>query len=172
MKQYIHTVDGLLHLAGPVKSVQAQTTRIAHERIEVEDHCVAMLEFQNGAHGVIEASTCSWSKEGHPARVQLAGTEGSVFLADESFEIWDFMNEKPEDAEIQATLMKGKEAGLGANDPSSINYYQHQRNFTEVVNAIKEGREPSTSATESRKAVELIQAIYQSARNGGAKVDI
>jgi predicted dehydrogenase len=68
--------------------------------------------------------------------------------------------------------MKGSEAGLGANDPSAINFYQHQRNFEEVVNAIKEGREPSTSANEARKSVELIQAIYKSAQNNGAKIEL
>jgi predicted dehydrogenase len=172
MNQSIHTVDALLYLAGPVKSVQANTACLAHERIEVEDIVVAIAEFESGARGVIECSTCTWSKDGHPARVQLAGTEGSVFLADEAFEIWDFMHEKPEDAEIRATLMKGQEAGLGANDPKAINFYQHQRNFEEVVNAIHEGREPSTSAAEARKPVALIQAIYQSAQNGGAKVTL
>jgi len=170
MNQSIHTVDSLLYLAGPVKSVQATAACLAHERIEVEDHCVALLEFESGARGVIEASTCTWSKDGHPARVQLAGTEGSVFLADESFEIWDFKDEKPEDAEIKTTLMKGQEAGLGANDPTAINSYQHQRNFEEVVQAIAEGREPSTSATEARKSVELIRAIYQSSENDGKKI--
>ena len=168
MNQSIHTVDALLYLAGPVESVQANTVCLAHERIEVEDHCVALLEFKNGARGVIEAST--WSKDGHPARVQLAGTEGSVFLADEAFEIWDFMNEKPEDAEIQNSLMKDQEAGLGANDPTAINSYQHQRNFEEVVQAIAEGREPSTNASEARKSVELISAIYESAKNDGKKI--
>ena len=170
MNQSIHTVDSLLYLAGPVKSVQANTACLAHERIEVEDIVVAIVEFESGARGVIECSTCTWSKDGHPARVQLSGTEGSVFLADEAFEIWDFMEEKPEDAEIRSTLMKGQETGLGANDPSAINFYQHQRNFEEVVNAIAEGREPSTSASEARKPVTLITAIYESAQNDGKKV--
>ncbi|MDB4408666.1 Gfo/Idh/MocA family oxidoreductase [Akkermansiaceae bacterium] len=170
MNQSIHTVDALLYVAGPVKSVQANTVCLAHERIEVEDHCVAILEFENGARGVIEASTATWSKDGHPARVQLAGTEGSVFLADEAFEIWDFKDEQPEDAKIKSALMKGQEAGLGANDPTAINTYQHQRNFEEVVNAISEGREPSTSATEARKSVELISAVYESAKNDGKKI--
>ena len=170
MNQSIHTVDSLLYLAGPVKSVQANTACLAHEHIEVEDIVVAIVEFESGARGVIECSTCTWSKDGHPARVQLSGTEGSVFLADEAFEVWDFMEEKPEDAEIQSTLMKGQEAGLGANDPSAINFYQHQRNFEEVVNAIAEGREPTTSASEARKPVALITAIYESAQNDGKKV--
>ncbi|MDP4624742.1 MAG: Gfo/Idh/MocA family oxidoreductase [Akkermansiaceae bacterium] len=172
MNQSIHTVDALLHLAGPVKSVQANTVCLAHERIEVEDHCVAVLEFENGARGVIEASTCCWSKDGHPARVQLSGTKGSVFLADESFETWDFAEETPEDDQIRATLMKGQEAGLGANDPTAINTYQHQRNFEEVVNAIHEGREPITSAAEARKPVALIEAIYRSAAQDGKKITL
>lgn len=170
MNQSIHTVDALLYLAGPVKSVQANTALLAHERIEVEDHCVAILEFQNGARGVIEASTCTWSKDGHPARVQLSGTDGSVFLADEAFEMWDFRQEQSEDQEIKATLMKGQEAGLGANDPSAINFYQHQRNFEEVVTAIRNDRQPSTCASEARKSVEVITAIYESAKNDGKKI--
>ncbi|MDX1679949.1 MAG: Gfo/Idh/MocA family oxidoreductase [Akkermansiaceae bacterium] len=172
MNQSIHTVDALLYLAGPVKSVQANTACLAHERIEVEDIVVAILEFESGARGVIECSTCTWSKDGHPARVQLSGTEGSVFLADEAFEIWDFMEARPEDEEVHSTLMKGQEAGLGANDPKAINFYQHQRNFEEVVQAIAEGREPSTSSAEARKSVALIEAVYQSAKNNGKKVEL
>lgn len=172
MNQSVHTVDALLYLAGPAKSVTAVTSCQAHERIEVEDSIVATIEFENGALGVIECSTCTWSKAGHPARVQLAGTDGSVFLADESFEMWDFREEKPEDAGIKATLMKGQEAGLGANDPTAINFYQHQRNFEEVVQAIQDGRECKTHAAEARKAVALIRAIYESAQNDGKKVHL
>lgn len=172
MNQSIHTIDALLYLAGPVKSVQAHTACLAHENIEVEDIAVAIVEFENGARGVIEGSTCTWSKDGHPARVQLAGTEGSVFLADEAFEVWDFMNETAEDEAIRSQFMQGAEAGLGANDPNAIDFYQHQRNFEEVVTAINEGREPSTGASEARKSVELIRAIYQSAQNGGQMVTL
>ncbi len=170
MNQGIHSIDALLYLAGPVKSVQAATACLAHERIEVEDTALVLLEFENGAYGVVEGSTCNWSTTGHPARIQLCGTEGSSFLADETFEIWDFKNPFPHDAEIHEKLMRGSEAGLGANDPKAIKYLQHQRNFEEVISAIREGREPTTSSQEARKSVALIEAIYQSAANGGARV--
>ncbi len=172
MNQSIHTIDALLYLAGPVKSVQANTACLAHIDIEVEDIAVAIIEFKNGARGIIEASTCTWSKDGHPARVQLAGTEGSVFLADEAFETWDFMNETEADEAIRAQFMKRADVGLGANDPNAINFYQHQRNFEEIVNAILEGREPTTGSSEARKSVELIQAIYKSAKNNGTKIEL
>ena len=172
MNQSIHAIDALLYLAGPVKSVQAHAACLAHQNIEVEDSAVAILEFENDAHGVIEGSTCAWSKEGHPARVQLCGTEGSVFLADEAFEVWDFMDTSEEDTRIHSDLTKGVRSGLGANDPGAINFHQHQRNFEEIVATIEEGREPTTSAVEARKSVELIQAIYQSAKNNGAKITL
>jgi UDP-N-acetyl-2-amino-2-deoxyglucuronate dehydrogenase len=170
MNQSIHTIDALLYLTGPVRAVQANTACLAHENIEVEDIAVALVEFMNGARGVIEASTCTWSEAGHPARVQLAGTQGSAFLADESFEVWDFHEPTSQDAEIRAKYMRKAASGMGANDPSAISYVQHQRNFEEIVAAIREGREPSTSAIEARKSVELIEAIYNSARKGGARI--
>ena len=170
MNQSIHTIAALLYLAEPVVSVQANATCLTHSDIEVEDTAVAIVEFANGARGVIEGSTSNWSRDGHPARVQLCGDRGSVFLADESFEIWDFMDEDPADAGVHATMMKGQEAGLGANDPTAINFDGHQKNFEEVVTAIREGRASSVNAVEARKAVALICAIYESAQNDGRKV--
>ena len=59
MNQSIHTVDALIYLAGPVKSVQANTALLAHERIEVEDHCVAIVEFENGVRGLLNGNRLS-----------------------------------------------------------------------------------------------------------------
>ncbi len=172
MNQGIHNIDALLYLAGPVKSVQANIACLTHQGIEVEDTAVAILEFENGARGVIEGSTSSWSKNGQPARIQICGSEGSAFLADETFEVWDFKNETAQDREIQKTLMTGSKISLGGNDPKAIQSHQHQRNFEEIVTAIREGREPSTSAQEARKAVALIQAIYRSAAENGRKISL
>jgi UDP-N-acetyl-2-amino-2-deoxyglucuronate dehydrogenase len=172
MNQGVHTVDQLLHVAGPVIAVTASTALLAHERIEVEDSCVALLEFANGARGVLEASTCCWSSTGHPAEVQVCGTAGSVFLADESFKVWDFATAQEEDAVIQQTLMQGSAKGLGANDPNAINFEGHRRNFEEVVQAIAENRPCAVDASEARKAVAVINAVYRSAREGGIRITL
>ncbi len=173
MNQGIHTIDALIHLAGPVKAVRgAMTAQLAHTGIEVEDVAAAVIEFESGAMGVIEGSTCAWSRNGHPARVQLSGTEGSIFLADDAFEEWGFKDETEADEEIRSNLMAGSGPALGAADPEAISYEQHQRNFEEVVAAIGEGREPMTSAAEARKSVAVIEAIYASARQSGTRVAV
>lgn len=173
MNQSIHTIDQLTYLAGDVAAVSASMACLAHEGIEVEDTAVAIIEFKNGARGVIQGSTACWSSTGHPAEVQLCGSEGSVFLADESFRVWDFAEaSETQDAEA-AKHMQGAEAeGLGANDPSAINFTGHQRNFEDVVESIKAGKAPSVDGHEARKAVALICAIYESAKNGGKRVEL
>ena len=67
MNQAIHSIDLLQWFMGPVRSVYARAATVAHERIEVEDLATVMLEFENGAQGVIEGSTAIWP--GHPACV-------------------------------------------------------------------------------------------------------
>jgi predicted dehydrogenase len=104
--------------------------------------------------------------------VQVCGTQGSVFLADESFRVWDFAEPREQDAAIRETLMQGAAKGLGANDPSAINYEGHRRNFQEVVEAIREGRSCAVDASEARKAVAVINAVYQSAREGGKRITL
>ena len=174
MNQSIHTIDLLLHLMGDVKSVCAFTGLEAHTDIEVEDVAVAILQFANGARGVIQGSTACWSKEGHPAQVQISGDAGSAFMVDDKFSVWEFEAEQPSDAEVLATYGVAAEetAGAGAADPSAISFEWHQRNFEEAIAAVSEGRPSTTSGQEGRRAVELICAIYESAKNNGQRVDL
>ncbi|MEM7697956.1 MAG: Gfo/Idh/MocA family oxidoreductase [Verrucomicrobiota bacterium] len=173
MNQSIHLIDQLIYLAGDVAAVSASMACLAHDGIEVEDTAVAILEFKNGARGVIQGSTACWSSTGHPAEVHLCGDQGSVFLADEKFRVWDFAEARPEDDQIRTELMQGSEAkGLGANDPKAINALGHQLNFEDVLEAIEAGRPPRVDGHEARRAVALICAIYESARNEGQRVEL
>jgi len=168
MNQSIHIIDQLIHTVGPIKRLSASMALLAHENIEVEDTAVAILEFENGARGIVQGSTACWSSTGHPAEVNICGSEGSAFLADEHFKVWDFKTPAPADDYVKQNLMASEDAqGLGANDPNAINFTGHQKNFEDVVNAIKTGTKPSTDAHEARKAVSVIRAIYESAQNDG-----
>jgi UDP-N-acetyl-2-amino-2-deoxyglucuronate dehydrogenase len=173
MNQAIHTIDQLLHTVGPVKRVSATMDCLAHHGIEVEDTAVALLEFENGARGTIQASTACWSSTGHPAEIHICGDHGSAILSDESFRVWDFQKPAAEDEYIQKNLMATTATtGLGANDPNAIHFAGHQKNFEDIIHAIKTGTIPSTNAHEARKAVALICAIYQSTRNDGQWISL
>ena len=173
MNQSIHTIDLLYHLAGDVKSVCAYADRIDHKRIEVEDIAVAILRFKNGAVGTIEGSTACYSPKGHAAEVQICGTDGSVFMKDNTFTAWDFRKGSSADKRILSKF--GEEAGAagaGAADPKAIDFSGHQRNFEDTVKAIKAGKKPAVDGKEARKAIEIILAIYKSALAGGKEVTL
>ena len=171
MNQGIHTIDLLLYLMGEVRSVCAYSGLLAHEGLEVEDIAVAILEFKNGAKGVIQGSTACYSKEGHPASVQICGDSGSVTMVDDKFSVWDFKDESISDKEVLLKYgLKGISGGAGAADPSAIDYLWHQRNFEDIVDALREGKKPLVDGAEARKSVALISAIYESANGRGKRI--
>ena len=164
MNQSIHAVDLLQWFMGPVASVQAYKTTLAHERIEVEDVAVAALRFANGALGVIEGSTAVYP--GFLKRIELSGTGGSIALEEDAVRVWSFAEEGPEDGEIRRRLGAGDSAGGGAADPSAIDHSGHMREFREIARSIEGGAPPLVDAREARKSVEIILAIYRSAETG------
>ena len=164
MNQGIHQIDLLLWFFGPVKTITAQTALVGHTGIEVEDLACAMLTFENGAMGVVEGSTAIWP--GHPARVEVHGTEGSAVLEDGELKTWSFKNEAPEDAAVLSG-MKGAVLGSGASDPiSSLKHEGHRRQIEDFIHALRDNREPAIDGREGRRSVEIIEAIYRSAELG------
>jgi len=167
MNQGIHQIDLLQWFMGPVKTVKAQVTRRLHHGLEVEDTATAMLEFENGAFGVIEGSTAIWP--GHPARVEIHGSTGSTYTEDGAIKFWQFTKRRAVDAKIEAQLSRESELGSGAADPlSSLKTEGHRRQVADFTKAIQQGRPPRIDGREGRNAVALIEAIYKSAATGKA----
>ena len=164
MNQAIHSVDLLLWLMGPVAQISAMTSTMTHERIEVEDVAVATLKFKNGALGVIEATTTAYP--GALKRIEISGSEGSAVLEEEDIKDWQFANEGPEDETIRKEMAGKTETGGGAGDPAAIGHHGHTMLFEEAVSAINENRPSILDGHEGRRSVEVICAIYESAKTG------
>lgn len=165
MNQGIHQIDLLQWFMGPVKEVTAKKALVAHKDIEVEDIACVLLEFENGAFGVIEGSTAIWP--GHSERVEVHGTAGSVVLESGEIRSWQFQEELPEDKAIQAALDKDADLGSGAGDPlAALKHEGHRRQIEDFALAILENRSPRIQGAEGRRAVALIEAIYKSADEG------
>ena len=83
MNQGIHGVDLLLYLAGSAKVLCSRAKTMYHN-IESPDSAVALLEFDKGALGVIEASVCSYP--GFERRLEITGTQGCVIFRENTIE--------------------------------------------------------------------------------------
>lgn len=161
MNQSIHAIDLLLWLAGEVEEVSARIGNALHHEIEVEDNAVAWLKFKNGAFGVIQGSTACYP--GENKRVELKGTQGSATLVDDMPTFWQFAEETPEDADVRA-LATSASIGGGASDPKAISVDGHRAQYEDFTGAILEKRAPAIPGSEGRRAVALINAIYESSK--------
>jgi UDP-N-acetyl-2-amino-2-deoxyglucuronate dehydrogenase len=161
MNQSIHMIDLLCSLMGPVESVQAQMHHLGHPQIEAEDTAAAVLKFGCGALGIIYGTTASYP--GQRRRFEISGTQGTVVYVEESLAVWQFDREEPQDAEIRQRFGQAGTAGAAA-DPAAISHQNHRRNFEAFLKAVENNTDFCISGREARKSVEVILAIYQSAR--------
>ena len=165
MNQGVHYVDLLQWMMGPVDSVSARFSTAAHE-IEVEDVVVAVLRFQSGALGSLEASTAVYP--GLPERLEVTGTGGTVIVEAGSLKVCELKDEKGETSPYGAKLRTdaARDDETGAGDPAAISHLGHRHQISEFLTAIDTGVEPALSGGEARKPLEIILAVYESARSG------
>lgn len=158
MNQGIHGVDLLRYVMGPVRSIHGYTRTLTRV-IEVEDTAVAALEFQNGALGVIEATTSIYP--GRPRRLEISGDRGTIILEEDSIVAWDI-----EGQPLPADMTLGQTLSGAASNPAAMSLDGHILQIGDMVEAVRSGREPMVNAREGRKPVEIILAIYESSRTG------
>ena len=164
MNQAIHSVDLLLWLMGPVINVMAHTATLAHERIDVEDVATATVRFANGALGTIEATTASFP--GALKKIELTGSRGTAILEEEDIIKWEFAEPQEHDQQLRADMLGRTKTGGGAADPAAIGHHAHAALFRDFLQAIEQDRPPRIDGREGMRSVDLILAIYESAKSG------
>ncbi|MBK8026581.1 MAG: Gfo/Idh/MocA family oxidoreductase [Chloroflexi bacterium] len=158
MNQSIHHIDALVWLMGRPKSVFAYTGTMAHQ-MEAEDVGVAVVRFENGAVATIEGSTVTYP-ENLEGSVALFGQHGSVKVGGTALNrkvFWKVEGMLEQEREI---LMRE------AVDPPTVYGFSHREQIAEMLDAVEQGRTPSTHGREARRSLELVVAIYHSAREG------
>jgi UDP-N-acetyl-2-amino-2-deoxyglucuronate dehydrogenase len=157
MNQGVHGVDVIQYLMGGVASVFAYSAPLIRD-IEVEDTAVAVLKYKNGAFGVIQGTTSVYPNQ--ETRFELHGEKGTVVINDSGIQQWKFIDSDEEAPQV------GSLATMGSVKPEDMDSDGHYIYVNDMIQAIKENREPLVSGEEARKSVELILAIYESARTG------
>ncbi|MGW8182272.1 MAG: Gfo/Idh/MocA family protein, partial [bacterium] len=158
MNQAIHTVDLLLWLLGSVKCVTALARTQLH-KIEVEDTAVAVLEFENGALGTFEASTSAFP--GQPRKLFVSGSEGTVYLEHDRIVSVDLHSTQESETKPEVSSRN-----LSESSPVVSNVTGHREILRDFIEAIQLDRPPLCDGNEGRKSLELVEAIYRSAREG------
>ncbi|MBI5118452.1 Gfo/Idh/MocA family oxidoreductase [Candidatus Poribacteria bacterium] len=159
MIQGIHMIDLLLWFMGSVKSVHGRIATLAR-KMEAEDTATAILEFDSGALGVIEATTAAYPPE-MPHRLEIHGDRGSILIEEERVVRWQVRNDDGSLIDKLQTASPEEKAILeqeeGWNDG-------HRALVADLVAAITDNRSPFIPGEEGRKAVDLILEIYESSK--------
>jgi UDP-N-acetyl-2-amino-2-deoxyglucuronate dehydrogenase len=153
MNQAVHHIDMLTWFMGNVETVRSMaTTRLV--KIEAEDTGVAVLRFNSGALGVLEATTATRPKD-LEGSISILGEKGSVVIGGffmNELQTWQFAEPHPMDQDVFATHGKNP-TDFGAN----LGEY-----LRGVVAALQTKRAALVDGLEGRKSLELITAIYES----------
>lgn len=167
MTQGIHYIDLLQWYMGEVVEVSARMRTCFFERIEVEDVAVATLTFNSGGLATVHATTGANPSLG--ARVRVTGATGASASVAEFPEGAAGVNDLwavPGEAGHQDVLA----AGLGRNIPiEQINAELmpfHRLQVQDFISAVRNGTAPAVTGQEALKSLEIIAAIYDSARLG------
>jgi predicted dehydrogenase len=156
INQAIHTIDLLVWIMGQPEYLWAQMDTFTH-KIEVEDLAAAVIRFKNGAIGVIQGSTAIYP--GLPTRLEIHGTKGTAIIEGEILRRWSVIGE-------EEIVLEGTKEGLKSwARPDLVPATNHASLLRDFAKAIIENREPVVNGVEGRRVLEVIMAVYESARS-------
>ena len=179
INQGIHYIDMIQWLMGGIKSVRAVVRTAAHN-IEVEDAANVLVEYRNGAMGVIQGSTSYFP--GFAERLEVHGKLGSVIIEGDLVKAWE-VDDQPGDGspygrgvQMQPTPnLHLSSLAVEEQDPETRRRQwieQHRLQISDFVDACLDGREPFITGEMALQPLKAILAIYESAKQDGCKVDL
>ena len=168
MNQCIHGIDLLQWMmGGEAVRVHAQTRRFIRP-IEAEDYGAAIVEFKNGAVGIIEGSACIYPDNLNET-LSVFGECGSVVIggiAVNKMETWRIADAL-EKGDTEETVLNPHEDNSKTNS-TSVYGGGHSALYRDFILALDEGRDPYVTGEKGIKALEIILAIYKSQKTGKA----
>lgn len=163
MNQGVHGVDLLLWLMNDdVETVFARCDHKVRD-IEVEDTSVSCLRFKSGAFGTIIGTTSC--NPGETRRIELHGDVGTICVKGKAIARWALSAEEDGRAKDAEPPSDDTDDGT-TGDNKAVQAEGHVWLVDDLVKAIKQDRDPYITGESARKAVDLILAIYDSARTG------
>lgn len=153
MNQAAHHLDMLTWFMGNVESVRSMSaTRLVH--IECEDTGVAVIRFNSGALGVLEATTATRPKD-LEGSISILGEKGSVVIGGffmNELVTWNFEDKQPiDDVVFERYKQNPKDTA-----------YNHGEYLRDVIASVQSKKAALVDGLEGRRSLELITALYES----------
>jgi UDP-N-acetyl-2-amino-2-deoxyglucuronate dehydrogenase len=119
---------------------------------------VAVLKWRNGAMGSVNVTMLTWPKnlEGSITVLGETGTARVGGVAVNEIQHWHFAEGHPMDAEVDTASYR----------TPSVYGFGHPLYYEGVIRTLREGGEPEIDGREGLKSLELLIAMYLSARDG------
>ncbi|PIZ87951.1 MAG: hypothetical protein COX91_02795 [Candidatus Nealsonbacteria bacterium CG_4_10_14_0_2_um_filter_39_15] len=158
LNQGIHYIDIMQWLVGPVESVFARIFTLFH-KIETEDTVQAILKFKNpagesgiysgagGASGTLNFNIFTYPKN-FECSLTIFGTQGTIKIGGEKMQeikFWDVKNYPMPPIKKTAYILQ--------------TYV-----YADIAQSLRRGLRAEISGGEARKSLEIIEAIYRSAK--------
>ncbi|WP_312700207.1 Gfo/Idh/MocA family oxidoreductase [Sedimentibacter sp.] len=160
MNQCIHNIDLLRWMMGDeVIEVVGMTDNLIHDFIDAEDLGIALVKFTNGSYGIIEGTTNIFPKNLEET-LYIFGEKGTVKAGGKSvnlIEEWQFADNLDNPEEVKEKYHE---------NPPNVYGFGHNPLYANVIDAIKNDKQPYVTAVDGRNALELVLAIYKSASEG------
>lgn len=157
MNQASHYVDLLDWIVGPIESLQAYTGTLARN-IEVEDTGVVSVKWRSGALGSMNVTMLTYPKN-LEGSITILGEKGTVRVggvAVNEIQHWEFADQRPDDQTI-------KSANYAT---TSVYGFGHPLYYNNVIEVLRGEAQPETDGREGLKSLEVLIAMYLSARDG------
>ncbi|MGI8793936.1 MAG: Gfo/Idh/MocA family protein [Acidimicrobiales bacterium] len=159
LSQAVHAIDMLTYISGPPKHVFARTTTRVNE-IEIEDCAAISLEMTDGSLATISATLGSDQEiTRHRFHFANLSAESGTSAYESSADPWDIHPDSLEAAQAIADIVEGWK-------PRAEGWWGQ---FEHLADALDAGADPPVTLADARASIELITAIYDSARR---RVDV
>lgn len=162
INQAIHVLDQILLLGGKVQWVTASVASLGGLEISVEDSAIVKIGFDGGCSGLLMASNTNANN---------SSIELEVVTDTHIFRIKDFkLSMAKRTDEYNFSLICEDEILPGAKSYYGVGHTMLIQHFYEELR--NPGKGWYVDVSEGSRSIKVLDAVYQSARKGGSKVNI
>ncbi len=139
--------------------------------VEVDTHCLSLIEFESGVVGQLMVSFDVWESE--TPRLEIYGTEGTICIADSDpvaganvfqGEVW--LRTRATSRWTMRPRPKAPPEWEVAKNTHGLNFDARGAGLAELASAVKDGREPRASGTLGLHLCEVMQGMLDSSALG------